>query len=153
MYFIMQNSRSLKEAFDLNRDCPPLSSTLQDLRMLAAVVVCYIITKGQSFHCSGLKVNYTKTEGMWIGSCRNNTETPLALKWCKTVKALGVHFSYNNEESVQKNFYDKLKEIKSQICLWSWRGLSLFGKVTIIKSLLLLMFYTLCQFFLLLWSS
>jgi len=38
---------------------------------------------------------------------------------------------------VQKNFYDKLKEIKSQIHLWSWRGLSLFGKVTIIKSLLL----------------
>jgi len=82
-------------------------------------------------------VNYTKTEAMWIGSSRNNTETPLALKWCKTVKALGVHFSYNNEESVQKNFYDKLRGIKSQIRLWSWRGLSLFGKVTIIKSLLL----------------
>ena len=38
--------------------------------------------------CSGLKVNYTKTEAMWIGSSRNNTETPLALKWRKTVKAL-----------------------------------------------------------------
>jgi len=30
--------------------------------------------------CSGLNVNYTKTEAMWIGSSRNNTETPLALK-------------------------------------------------------------------------
>ena len=78
-----------------------------------------------------------KIEAMWIGSSRNNTETPLALKWCKTVKALGVHFSYNNEESVQKSFYDKLRGIKSQIRLWSWRGLSLFGKVTPIKSLLL----------------
>ena len=38
---------------------------------------------------------------------------------------------------MQKNFYDKLRRIKSQIRLWSWRGLSLFGKVTIIKSLLL----------------
>ena len=65
--------------------------------------------------CSGLKVNYKKTEAMWIGSSRNNTETPLALKWRKTAKALGVHFSYNNEESVQKNFYDKLREIKFQI--------------------------------------
>ena len=36
-----------------------------------------------------------------------------------------------------KEFLDKLKGIKSQIRLWSWRGLSLFGKVTIIKSLLL----------------
>jgi len=26
--------------------------------------------------CSGLKVNHTKTEAMWIGSCRRNTDTP-----------------------------------------------------------------------------
>ena len=54
-----------------------------------------------------------KNQSMWIGSSRSNTETPLALKWCKTVKALGVHFSYNNEESLQKNFYAELK--KNQI--------------------------------------
>ena len=30
--------------------------------------------------CSGLKVNYTKTEAMWIGSYRNNTASPLGLK-------------------------------------------------------------------------
>ena len=82
-------------------------------------------------------MNYTKTEAMWIGFSHNNTETPLTLKWCKTVKALGVHFSYNNKESLQKNFYDKLRGIKSQIHLWSWRGLSLYGKVKIIKSFLL----------------
>ena len=46
---------------------------------------------------------------MWVGASRNNSETPLALKWHKTVKALGVHFSYNNEESMQKNFYDKFR--------------------------------------------
>ena len=38
---------------------------------------------------------------------------------------------------MQKNFYDKLKDIRIQIRLWNCRGLSLFGKVTIIKSLLL----------------
>jgi len=63
-------------------------------------------------------MNYTKTEAIGIGSSRN-TETPLVLKWRKTVKALGIHFSYNNEESVQKNFYDKSGGIKSQIRLWS----------------------------------
>jgi len=67
--------------------------------------------------CSGLKMNYTKTEAMWIASSHNKTETPLALKWQKTVKALGLHFSYNNAESVQKNFYDNLRGIKSQIHL------------------------------------
>ena len=38
---------------------------------------------------------------------------------------------------MQKKFlYDKLRGIKSQIRLWSWRGLSLFDKVSIIKNLL-----------------
>ena len=41
--------------------------------------------------CSGLKVNYSKTEAMWIGSSRQNTETPLGLKWCNSVKALGLN--------------------------------------------------------------
>ena len=64
---------------------------------------------------SGLKVNYTKTEAMWIGSCRDSPETSLSLKWCKSVKALGVHFSYNREVSFQKNCYDKITKIKKQI--------------------------------------
>ena len=33
--------------------------------------------------CSGLRVNFSKSEAMWIGSCRQNTETLLGLKWCK----------------------------------------------------------------------
>ena len=91
---------------------------------------------------------------MWIGSSSNNTETPQALKWRKTVKALGVQLSYNNEESVQKNFYDTLRGIKSQIRKWSCRGLSLFGKVTIIKSFITsYSFISLINSFLLLWSS
>ena len=84
--------------------------------------------------CSGLKVNYSKTEAMWIGSSRQNTETPLGLKWCDSVKALGIVFTYNEVDLLQKNFYDKLKDIRMQTRLWSCQGLSLYGKVTIIKS-------------------
>jgi len=74
---------------------------------------------------------------MWIGSSRNNTETPLGLKWVNSVKALGIVFTYKESEQLQKNFYDKLKDIRLQTRLWRCRGLSLFGKVTIIKSFLL----------------
>ena len=88
----------------------------------------------QSETCSGLKVNYTKTETMWIGSCRNNTAAPFGLKWVKTVKALGIVFTYNKSEQLQKNVYDKLKHIKLQTWLWRCRGRSLFGKVFIIIS-------------------
>ena len=87
--------------------------------------------------CSGLKVNHIKTEAMWIGSWRQNTATPLGLRWSKCVKALGIVFTYNDTDQLQKNFYDKLKDIRIQIRLWNCRGLSLFSKVTIIKSLLL----------------
>jgi len=61
--------------------------------------------------CSGLKVNYSKTEAMWIGSSRQNTETPLGLIWCDSVKALRIVFTYNEVDLLQKNFYDKLKDI------------------------------------------
>ena len=95
--------------------------------------------------CSGLKVNYIKTEAMWIGSSRDNTEAPLGLKWINSVKALGiVSVTYKESEQLQKNFYDKLQDIRLQTRLWRsltvslrCRGLSLFGKVTIIKSFLL----------------
>ena len=86
--------------------------------------------------CSGLQVNYKKTEAMWIGSCRNNTAAPLGLTWVNTVKALGIVFTYNEIERLQKNFYDKLKDIRLQIRLWRCRGLSLLGKIIIIKSFL-----------------
>ena len=61
---------------------------------------------------SGLKVNYTKTGTRWIGSCLDSPEMPLSLKCCKTVKAVGVRFSYDREVSFQKTFYDKINEIK-----------------------------------------
>ena len=87
--------------------------------------------------CSGLKVNYTKTEAMWIGSCSNETSSPLGLKWRKNVKALGIHFSYDTAEMTPKNFFEKLKSIQEQIQIWKWRGLSLYGKVTTFKTLLI----------------
>ena len=87
--------------------------------------------------CSGLKVHYTKTEAMWIGSSRDSTATPLGLTWCGSIKALGIVFTYNTTVQLQTNFYDKLKDIRTQTRSWSCQGLSLFVKITIIKSFLL----------------
>ena len=87
--------------------------------------------------CFGLQVNYKRTEAMWIGSCQNDTATPLGLTWVNTVKALGIVFTYNEIERLEKNFCDKLKDIRLQIRLWRCRGLSLLGKITIIKSFLI----------------
>ena len=46
---------------------------------------------------SGLKVNSSKAEGMWIGSLKNNEEKPFGIKWPGgSIKALGVFFSYDD---------------------------------------------------------
>ena len=87
---------------------------------------------------SGLKVNCSKTEGMWLGSLKGNEIKPLGIKWpSDPIKALGVFFSYDKKLLFQKNFSERLDKIKKLINIWSSRGLSLYGKVTIIKTLLL----------------
>ena len=78
-------------------------------------------------------INCTKTEGMWIGSSRHSKSKPFQIKWTdESIKALGVYFTYGI-----KNFTEKLDSIKKLINIWSSRGLSIYGKVTVVKSLLI----------------
>ena len=95
---------------------------------------------------SGLTINYSKTEGMWIGSCRNNVSKPFGIKWPnKPIKALGVYYSYDLALLREKNFIENLDKIKKLLYLWSNRGLSLYGKVTVIKSLVIPKFVYTCS--------
>ena len=82
---------------------------------------------------SGLKLNVTKTEAMWIGSLQNCENDPLGVE-CKTcVKFLGIYITYDVQILVEKNFKQRLKKIKNTIDLWKSRGLSIYGNVNIIK--------------------
>ena len=87
--------------------------------------------------CSGLKMNLSKTKAMWVGKNKNYLETPLGLEWCIGVKTLGIHFSCDQEQVMKQNFQDRLNEVQKATNLWKLRGLSIFGKVTIIKSFLI----------------
>ena len=71
-----------------------------------------------------------KTEAMWIGSLKSCEDQPLGVKWQTCVTFLGIHITYDIKMSVGKNF-------KNVINLWKVRGLSIHGKVTIIKAFLL----------------
>ena len=86
----------------------------------------------------GLEVNSSKTEGMWIGSLKKNEEKPLGINWPnEPIKALGVSFTYDQTLLYENNFREKLDNMKKLTNIWSSRGLSIYGKVTIIKSLLI----------------
>jgi hypothetical protein len=88
------------------------------------------------FHLyAGLKLNLSKSEILWLGSKKNSTESPLGLQRVKGVKALGIHFSYDEKQSEEKNFTEKLKELKSLLAIWGQRDLSILGRITIFKSL------------------
>ena len=82
-------------------------------------------------------MNLSKTKATWIGKNKNSLETSLGLEWCTGVETLGIYFSCDHKHVMKQNFQDKLNEVQKTINLWKLRGLSLFGKVTIIKSFLI----------------
>ena len=87
---------------------------------------------------SGLKINCSKTEGLWIGSLKGSKDKPFGIKWPKVpIKALVVYFTYDQKLLKEHNFIKRLDSIKKLINIWSSRGLSIYGKVTIIKSFLI----------------
>ena len=87
---------------------------------------------------SGLVINSSKTEGVWIGLSRDKTSKPFGIKWPdEPIKALGVYYSYDIKLLHEKNFIERLDSVKKLINIWSSRGLSIYGKVTIIKSLII----------------
>ena len=79
---------------------------------------------------SGLKINcltflIPKTEGMRIGSKRHYKEKPFGIKWpYEPVKTLGVHFTYDQTCLKKRTLLNDWIQLK---------GLSIYGKVTIIK--------------------
>ena len=89
---------------------------------------------------SGLKVNYEKTEALWIGSLRLQKRIIAAyqnITWAfSKVNALGVWFSTIKEESLLLNYREKKEKISNLIENWQFRRLTLLRKIVAIKSLL-----------------
>ena len=97
---------------------------------------------------SGLKINSTTTEGMWIGSSKENKSKPFGIicKWPnEPINALGVYFTYDPKLLKEKDFIERLDSIKKLINIWFSKGLSLYGKVIIIKSFLVPKFVYVCS--------
>ena len=88
---------------------------------------------------SGLKVNYEKTEALWIGASKSSNLTFPSSKpitWAnEKVFALGVLFSTLEDRSLNSNFTEKIEKIRSILDNWSARRLTLLGKIKIIKTL------------------
>ena len=87
--------------------------------------------------CSGLKINQTKSEMLWLGSLRHRKDAIFNLQISdEPVYALGVHFTYNIETS-HRNFFEKLGPLKKTLSILSRRDISIYGKINIVKTLAL----------------
>ena len=82
-----------------------------------------------------------KNKGIWFG-CEHPPVTKylpeLNFEWNpETFRIPGIDFTTDLKDITDINLRKKLPEIKKQIDQWSKRQLTPFGKITIIKSLLL----------------
>ena len=90
----------------------------------------------KKFECvSGLRVNVDKSEGLWLGSLCHSSEQPFGIRWPKTpILALGVFFTYNENDLTQCNFNNLLKDINVSLISWNRHNISIYGRILVIKT-------------------
>ena len=87
---------------------------------------------------SGLKLNRSKTEGIWLGALKHCREKYENINWTDTpVKSLGIYFGKNSKQCKDLNFDKQYNKSEKIINNWKKRNLSMAGKITVVKSLIL----------------
>ena len=96
-------------------------------------------TLSEFFNLSGLKISVTKTKAVWFGKDFASVQElcpDLKLDWTREFTLLGMKFQ-NNLENMEVNFNTKLEVIKKLLNCWFYRTLTVYGKITVIKTLAL----------------
>jgi len=87
---------------------------------------------------SGLKLNKSKTEGLLLGTLKHTLPTTThSIKFHSYAHALGIYFGTNQSEIEKLNWENKINKCRDILNVWNRRNLTFYGKLTIIKSLLL----------------
>ena len=88
------------------------------------------------YRFSNLRLNNDKTEIFAIGG-HHIDQANCPHKVRKSIKILGIVFDYHMPSRKKANFDSILKSIKNLLNMWKWRGLTLLGKIQIVKSLII----------------
>ena len=84
------------------------------------------------------KLNVTKTEGLWVGSWRDNKEKPLGIKWTNTsVKFTGVYVGNDRDECSLIGFSEVIDKVKAKFAYWKGKYLSLKGRIQVLNIFIL----------------
>ena len=87
---------------------------------------------------SGLRINVDKTKCLAIGNPIGiSFISELGLSQVNELKVLGVLYNKSNENIAKQNIAEVMPKIKKEITQWKRRYLTLIGRITVIKSLLI----------------
>ena len=93
------------------------------------------------YNMSGLKVNVEKTKVIWIGAMAGSQ-----IQMCKELKlvweqgdfnVLGIVLNANLHNIIDTNYNEKVNGIKRLLGIWSKRSLTIFGKISVLKTLII----------------
>lgn len=93
---------------------------------------------------SGLKINFDKTQVVWIGFKKYSSET-IKTKWklswgCQRFKLLGINFNVDLDKMESENYNAKIEQLENIVKHWEKRMLTPLGKITIIKTFMISVF-------------
>ena len=72
---------------------------------------------------------------MWIGPWKGNKEKILDFECIKQpIKTLGAFLSYDNDQNNEKNFFSKIRKMKTKLDIWQTRDLSVYGRAMLAKT-------------------
>ena len=111
-----------------------LDGSKNDLREILKILDYFAI-------CSGLTINKQKTKAIWIGKNKDRKDYIQVndeLEWVfyGYFRYLGIDFSHDLQNMVKHNFTEKIEQIRAQMSLWLKRSLTVLGRITVVKSLL-----------------
>ena len=86
--------------------------------------------------CSGLKVNKEKTQAMGLGTWKSTNQIIHNLKvQQEPIKILGIWFSHDKKVMHDRNVQGKVERMKNSLAIWNSTGLTLQGRIMIVKTL------------------
>lgn len=89
---------------------------------------------------SGLKINFEKTNVVWIGRMKNSNIRYLRDEnFCwnpGTFRILGILFCIDTDRMIELNYDGKLMTIRRDLHKWNKRQLTPLGKITILKTII-----------------
>ena len=87
---------------------------------------------------AGPKLNMTKTKGILLGPYKNIPQDVCGINFTNNpVRCFGIYLGHNKEKCFEKNWIEKVEKIENILEIWKKRQLTIFGKVTIIKTVII----------------